>query len=79
MMRYEAGRGWILLNEAVSPDAVRDGRHLMENDGRYTFDGWLDYHIRYGGHPFTPRGIADTVDAAAFSAVYQQATGQEPV
>lgn len=75
------GRPFNLLNwyPETKPDAVRDGRHLMENDGRYTMVGWLDYQLKYGGRPFTPSGIADTIDAAIATTVYQQVTGQEPV
>ena len=73
-------------------DRVRDGRDLMENDGRSSFERQLAYQIQYGGRPFTPQGIAENVDAAALSAVcamfdvpdhpnyrYQRRTGEEGV
>jgi hypothetical protein len=51
-------------------DRVMDGRDLMENDGHASFERQLAYQIKYGNRPFSPQGIADTVDAAAMSAVY---------
>jgi hypothetical protein len=69
-------------------DEVRDGRHLMDHPpvmyrDREMFGRYLAWHIQHGGHPFTPQGIADTVDAAAFdcamAAIYMQRTGEEGV
>jgi hypothetical protein len=59
-------------------DQVRDGRDRMQNDGHASFSRQLDYQIKYGKRPFTLQGIADNVDAAAYSAVYAMFAPEHP-